>query len=125
MAPAVRLHHTIRAMLSLTFGSEAEREATLNAINAIHRRVNGVLREAAGHFRAGTPYSAEDPALLIWVYVTLVESSVLTYTQLVAPLGDGERDQYCREAAPVAYALGARHDVPQTWAEITAYLDEK
>jgi uncharacterized protein (DUF2236 family) len=117
-----RLHHTVGSMLSLTFGSEAEREATLALIRGIHRRVNGVLREDAGTFRAGTPYSAEDPALLLWVHATLLDSIPLVYEQLVAPLTPAERDAYCRETAPLVQALGAPEPGPQTWADAQRYL---
>src|SRR5687767_8941419 len=60
---AARLHHTVSAMLSLTFADEARRTATLTQIRAIHRRVHGSLAAPAGPFPAGTRYSAEDPAL--------------------------------------------------------------
>jgi uncharacterized protein (DUF2236 family) len=109
-------------MLSLTFGTDAERDATLALINGIHRRVKGTLPEDAGVFRAGTPYSAEDPALLLWVHATLLESIPLVYERLVAPLTDEERDRYCRESAAVLRALGATHGVPQTWREMQAYM---
>ena len=119
---ARRLHHTVGSMLSLAFGTEAERDATIALINDIHRRVNGVLREDAGPFRAGTRYSAEDPALLLWVHATLLDSVPLVYERLVAPLTDAERDAYCREAAPVVRALGAADGAPETWAELQRYL---
>jgi uncharacterized protein (DUF2236 family) len=123
-AAGVRLHHTIRAMLSLTFGDGAQRERTLNAIRQVHRRVNGILPSDVGTFRAGARYSAEDPALVLWVHATLVESCLLAYERLVEPLTPAERDAYCVEAAPVAVALNAREEeVPRTWREVREYLD--
>lgn len=123
-AAIVRLHHTIRAMLALTFGDEAGRAAALNGIRAIHRRVHGQLRETVGRFPAGTPYSAEDPDLVLWVHATLLESIPLVYDHLVQPLTDAERDAYCAEAAPIAIDLGARPtDVPRTWQALRDYLD--
>jgi len=119
---ARRLHHTVGSMLSLTFGTDAEREATYALINGIHRRVHGVLREDAGVFRAGTRYSAEDPALLLWVHATLLDSALLLHSCLIAPLTDAERDEYCREAAPLVHALGVREDVPETFADVQRYL---
>lgn len=123
LAAASRLYHTVHAMLSLTFGTEPEQQRTLDAIRAIHRRVNGTLGEATGSFPAGTPYSAEDPALVLWVHVTLLESIVLAYEQLVGPLSAEERDAYCAEAAPIAIALNARaSEVPQTYADARTHL---
>ncbi|MBI2185679.1 MAG: DUF2236 domain-containing protein [Acidobacteria bacterium] len=118
-----RLHHTIRAMLALTFGDAAARQAAVGGIRAIHRRVHGQLPVAAGMFPAGTPYSAEDPALVLWVHATLLESIPLIYEATVAPLEAGERDAYCAEAAEVAIDLGARaEEVPRTWAATLEYL---
>jgi uncharacterized protein (DUF2236 family) len=121
---AVRLQHTIRSMLSLTFGTEADQAATIDRINAIHRGVHGVLEHSAGAFDAGHFYSAEDPALLVWVHATLLESIPLVYEQLVGPLSNVERDQYCLEAEPVVRALGVHDDhVPTSWQALRSYLD--
>lgn len=123
-AAASRLYHTVHAMLSLTFGDEATRQRTLDGIRAIHRRVNGVLPETTGPYPAGTRYSAEDPALVLWVHATLIESVLLVYEQLVAPLTASERDEYCAEAFPIAVALAAREDeVPRTWNDMRCYLE--
>jgi uncharacterized protein (DUF2236 family) len=119
---AVRLHHTVRAMLSLTYGSASDRDATIATINGIHRRVNGTLRQAVGPFAAGTPYSAEDPALLLWVHATLLESIPLVYDRVVQPMSVGERDEYCEEAAWVPPALGAHEGAPRSWRELQAYV---
>ncbi len=123
-ATFARLHHTVGAMLALTFGGEAEREQALDAIRAIHRRVHGTLPAACGPFPAGAPYSAEDPDLLLWVHATLVDSIVRIYEQLVTPLSEAERDQYCADSAGVAIALGARStDVPVDWRALQEYVD--
>ena len=126
MAAFARLRQTVNAMLALTFGTEVERETALGGIQAIHRRVHGVLPAACGRFAAGTRYSADDPALLTWVHATLIESMILTYEQLVEPLTAAERDRYSEEAADVAIALGASpRDVPRSWAAVQAYLESR
>jgi uncharacterized protein (DUF2236 family) len=112
-------------MLQLTFGDAATHARTIAGIRAIHRRVNGRIRHAVGTFPAGTAYSAEDPALVLWVHATLIESIVLAYESLVRPLSAAERDAYCREAAPVAIELGARPaEVPLDWASVRRYIDD-
>lgn len=124
LAAVQRLRQTVRAMLDLTFGSEAEHARTLERIRAIHRRVNGELPVDAGPFPAGTPYSAEDPDLVVWVHATLVESVPMFYEMLIGPLTPSEYDTYCAEAAPVAVALNARAgEVPCSWAALQAYLE--
>jgi uncharacterized protein (DUF2236 family) len=120
---AARLRSTIHAMLALTFGTDAEREHALHGIGAIHRRVHGTLPGGVGPFPAGTPYSAEDGSLVLWVHLTLLESVPLVYELFVAPLSDAERDAYCAEAAWVAIALGADPaQVPRTWDHVCAEL---
>ncbi len=119
---AVRLHHTVQAMRHLTFGGEARARLALDGILAIHRRVNGTLRGAVGPYPAGTAYSAEDPALVLWVHATLLDSLPIVYAELVQPLSAGELDAWCMESAPVARALGAGDDVPTSWATLQAYL---
>ena len=93
LASARRLHHTVRSMLALTFGDDAGRDLALDGIRTIHRRVNGTLRTAVGRFPQGTRYSAEDPDLVLWVHVTLLDSIPLVYERLIAPLTDAERDE--------------------------------
>src|SRR6187401_780127 len=118
-----RLRETIKSMLALSFGDAFEAGHVIAAIRAIHTRVRGQLRESTGPFPAGTRYSAEDPALLLWVHATLIDSVVLVYEQLVGPLSASERDQYLVEAADVAIALGAIDaDLPRTWTALEAYL---
>lgn len=121
-AAAVRLHHTVGAMRRLTFGAPPEAQQALERIRAIHRRVNGSLRDGLGPFAAGTRYSAEDPALVLWVHATLLDSLPRVYDAVVTPLSGEERDEWCRESAPLAHALGAGDDVPVSWAALQAYM---
>lgn len=122
LSAAVRLHHTVQAMRRLTFGDAAASKMTLDGIKAIHRRVNGRLPATVGPYAAGTRYSAEDAPLVLWVHATLLDSLPLVYSAIVSPLTDDERDAWCRESAPVARALGGGDDVPETWAEVQAYI---
>jgi uncharacterized protein (DUF2236 family) len=124
LAAVSRLRHTVHAMLAIAFGTDADRERAIDAIRQIHRRVNGVLATPVGPFPAGTRYSAEDPALVLWVHLTLVESIIECYELLVAPLSECERDAFCAESAAPAFALGAiEEQVPRTWQELRAAID--
>jgi uncharacterized protein (DUF2236 family) len=121
-----RARSTISAMLTITFGTPAEVQETIDQINAIHDRVHGVLRQAVGPYPAGTPYSARDPRLLLWVHATLIESMVLTYEQLVGPLSTEDKDRYVIEASYTTEQLGVPRDrQPATYAELDAYLAER
>lgn len=120
-----RLHLTIRAMLSLTFGAERQAIAAAAGINTIHDRVFGELGFSAGRFGPDTPYSAHQPDLLRWVHATLLESIPLTYELLVGPLTAAERDRYCEEAAIMEPLLDIpAGSLPRRIADLHAYMGE-
>ena len=50
----------------------------------MHRRVRGELAAPAGRFAAGTPYAADDPALLLWILAALADSAAVVYQRYVA-----------------------------------------
>ena len=118
-----RLASTIRAMLSLSFGTEDDVIAAAAGINHIHDRVSGRVPEAAGAVDAGARYSAHDPELLRWVHATLLDSMPLTYEWLVGPLSARERDRYCDEAAIMEPLLGIPAQLlPRSSAQLNGYL---
>jgi len=123
MAAVGRLRGTVRSMLQLAFGDEVAYARAIAGIRAIHTSVHGELRAQTGVYPAGTPYSAEDPALVLWVHATFIDSAVLVYHHVVSPLSTAERDAYCDEGAGVAVALGAvPADVPRSWAGLENYM---
>jgi uncharacterized protein (DUF2236 family) len=118
-----RLERTLRAMLTLTFGTPEEITAVAAQINRIHDGIQGRLGEPAGAFDRGASYSAHDPALLGWVHATLLDSFLLTYERFVAPLTPAERDRYCREAGAGGSRLGIPQGrAPQSAAELAACM---
>jgi len=120
-----RLHRTLDAMLTLTFGTAQEVERASRAINVAHHRVHGQLRERAGVFPAGTDYSAEDPALLRWVHATLLDSFLCTYELYVGLLTWGEKDRYCVETSGIEPLLRIPEDyLPRSVGELQQYMDE-
>jgi len=119
-----RLDRTLRAMLALTFGTDAEASAAASRINAIHDRVHGRLGEAAGGEPAGAGYSAHDPALLTWVHATLLDSFLLAYRLFVAPIDRRDGDRYCAEASGIEPLLGIPAGrLPRSEAQLQEYLD--
>ena len=115
-----RLHSTVGAMLSITFGDAEQMIAAAAAVNLIHDRVSGRVRDGGG----GT-YSAHDPHLQRWVHATLLDSIPLTYEQLVGPLALHERDRYCVEAAIMEPLLGMPAGwLPRDSAQVDDYMRE-
>ncbi len=120
-----RLHQTVGAMLALTFGDDAAVARTARGINGLHDRVNGRIDEAAGPFPAGTTYTAHDPALLCWVYATLLDVLPRAYQRYVGPLTAEELDRYCAEASLTGPLLGIPDGtLPASWAGLERYMAE-
>jgi uncharacterized protein (DUF2236 family) len=108
--PFARLRRTLGASWAIVFGDLPVAEQAIDRINAIHAAVRGVVPETA------SPYRALDPALLLWVHATLVDTALRMHNRFVAPLTRAELDAYTREAASVAIRLG----VPETMLPYTA-----
>lgn len=124
-----RLHSTVGAMLSLTFGDTEQKIGAAAGINTIHDRVRGhVPPSPGGRARCegtGEAYSAHDPDLQRWVHATLLESIPLTYELLVGPLSLRERDRYCEEAAIMEPLLGMPAGwLPRDTTQLDTYMQE-
>jgi uncharacterized protein (DUF2236 family) len=104
--PLLRLWRTLDLMVTIVFGEAASAITALRAIERVHARVRGVLDEDAGPFRRGTPYSARDPELLLWVHATLVDTALLAYERFVAPLPPRLAGAYYRDSKVVARLFG-------------------
>jgi uncharacterized protein (DUF2236 family) len=110
-----RLKRTAQFIAGTTYGDRAEAQRYIDRVRAIHARVAGTLPE-------GTPYAADDPALLTWVHVAEVSSFLAAYVRYADPLfPPQEQDRYYRETAEIARRLGAV-SVPQSRAEVAAYF---
>jgi uncharacterized protein (DUF2236 family) len=118
-----RLLRTLRALYLITYGSKAEADAAAAAVQAVHARVRGTTRARLGPFPAGTPYSAADPDLMLWVHATLVESSLAVYHRYVRRLRREEQEAYYREMTLMARLFGTPGDViPPTLPDFREYL---
>jgi uncharacterized protein (DUF2236 family) len=121
-----RLRRTLTALYLIVYGTKSVAERAGQVVQAVHAHVHGRTSEPLGPFPAGTPYSASDPELMLWVHSTLVETSLALYRRFVRPLSADETEAYYREMALVAELFGTpRSVVPGTYAEFRAYLGER
>ena len=97
-----RLVQTLRALYLIAFGTKEEAERAAEMVQAVHTRVHGCTRTQLGRFPPGTPYSAGDPELMLWVHGTLVYVSLELYQRHVRRLQPEEEERYYREMAVVA-----------------------
>jgi uncharacterized protein (DUF2236 family) len=114
--PWGRLQRTSHFLAVTTFGTEADADAMIARIRAIHSRVRGTAPD-------GRPYAASDPHLLRWVHLAEVDSFLATHQRYGAnPLDQAGRDAYLLDTARVATALGVI-DPPLTELELRSQLE--
>jgi uncharacterized protein (DUF2236 family) len=121
--PYERLDRTAQVMDTIGWGTRADADRATRRVRAMHRRVRGTLAEPVGPFPAGTPYAADDPALLLWILACIVDSSLVVYQKYVRRLAGAERDGYWRDYRKVGRLFGLREaDMPQSATEFDAYM---
>jgi uncharacterized protein (DUF2236 family) len=120
--PYGRLDRTADVLNTIAFGTRRDADRVTRRVRAMHRRVRGVTAYDAGRFEAGTPYAADDPALLLWILATLADSALLVYPRLVGPLPDP--DALWRDYRVVGRLFGLEEaDMPRTVADFRDYVD--
>ncbi len=111
--PFRRLIGTLEATSGVVFGSETLARNVGARIHRMHEHVTGAT------------YRANDPANLLWVHATLVDTALLCYTRLVGPLSAADWETYYQEMTRVAEVFGIRRaDQPATLAAFEAYVRE-
>ncbi len=97
--PLRRLWRTLTATYTMVFGSEEQARATAAHLWQIHDTVTG------------PGYQANDPALLMWVHATLVDTALRVHGHFLRPLSAGEREAYYGDMAQVADLVGIPRQV--------------
>jgi uncharacterized protein (DUF2236 family) len=122
-APYDRLRRTAQVMDTIAFGSREDADRATRRVRAMHRRVRGELAKPAGRFPAGTPFAADDPALLLWVLATLVDSALVVYERYVGSLSHAQRDAYWRDYRVIGGLFGLRDgEMPADIDAFDAYM---
>jgi uncharacterized protein (DUF2236 family) len=112
-----RLRRTARFIALTTYGNRDEAAALIARVRRIHDHIGGTLPD-------GTPYSATDPRLLVWVHVTEATSFLDAWIRYAEPrMTLRDQDRYFAEIGEVAVALGA-DPVPATRAAARSLIRE-
>ena len=116
--PFGRLAATSSYLLTTTYGDTASALAAAAWVRKVHTRVRGTDPET------GLPYSAEDPALLLWVHAGMVDSIVEVVRRYGRPIEPADLDGYVAEMVRFAEIVGVpRKDVPATVDALGAYIE--
>lgn len=125
--PFRRLAHTGKWFEEVFFGSRQDADRVLTSVAAMHDRVHGELSSDAGaHAPAGTPYSAWDPALMLWTIAVAADSALRFYELLVRPLGAEERERFWQDYLLFGELFGLPQDAaPASFGEFREYWHER
>jgi uncharacterized protein (DUF2236 family) len=116
--PWRRLHRTLTTVLKIAFG---DRETSERAAARLRRRHDYVK----GQSEEGVPYDAQDPELLLWVWATLVDTSLVLYERCLGPLGTADRDRFYEEQKRFAYACGVPEGAcPHRHGDFRQYFEQ-
>jgi uncharacterized protein (DUF2236 family) len=117
--PIGRLRHTLEAIYAFAFSDLEYATRMVQAINRRHTAVTGTAPD-------GRQYAARDPRLLLWVYATLIDSSLLAYETFVAPLTQQERERAYLEFRRAAHVWGIPAEIfpPGGIRGLRAWMDE-
>lgn len=112
-----RLRRTARFIAVTTYGERSAAEQAIARVRAIHAQVSGTTPD-------GTPYRADDPALLAWVHVAGAINFLDAWRRYAEPrMSAADQDRYFAEAALVPELLGA-DPVPKSRREAERLIDD-
>ncbi len=115
--PWGRLQRTGEWVSTVTYGTTTEAERA----GALLRRVHAGLAPGVEP-ESGLSYRVDDPALLLWVHCTEVESFLSTYRRSGGRLRRGDGDRYVEEMRESARLVGLDPSrVPAAEADIADY----
>ena len=121
--PYERLARTARVLDTIGFGTREQADRATSRVRAIHHRVRGELTHPAGHFPAGTRYSADDPELLLWILACLADSALTVYERYVRRLDGAERESYWKDYRTIGRLFGLKaSQMPAGYAEFRTYM---
>jgi uncharacterized protein (DUF2236 family) len=124
--PFQRLTHTAKAFETIFFGPKAQADRVLALVHRLHEDVHGTLPHDAGPFKAGTPYSAFDPDLMLWTVAVIADSAQTFYELFVRRLSDGERDALWRDYVRFGELFGMPRDAaPSSYREFREYYAQR
>jgi uncharacterized protein (DUF2236 family) len=117
--PLNRLKRTAEYVSTVVFGDGATALAAAERVKRVHQRVEGIDPVTGEH------YSAEDPALLLWVHCAEVHSFLASFRAYGGQIDNGEQDRYLAEQVRGAELLDIpARSVPATRGEYRDYFAE-
>ncbi|MFK7810825.1 MAG: oxygenase MpaB family protein [Saprospiraceae bacterium] len=98
-----RAERTFTNMISIYFGDKQTALRSGFHLFSMHGRIRGTIELNDGKSRS---YAANDPDLLCWVLVTIVEATLHAYEKTVRMLSTEEKEQFFEETKLIAILMG-------------------
>ena len=115
--PVGRLAATSGYLATITFGDRAAAEQAAARVRRIHEHITGT------DTITGQRYEASDPALLLWVHATLVDSGIVAAGMFGTPLPAPDADRYVAEMVAAAELVGVpAGQTPASLSGLDSYL---
>ena len=122
--PIGRFHQTFRVMFTVSFGSVEQAITVARHLHLRHQSIHGTMPETVGAFAQGSRYEANEVHALLWVYATLIDSTVIAYDLILPALTCEERERYYSESHVSAAFFGVPPDAwPRDWKQFEEYMD--
>ncbi|MFC5860919.1 oxygenase MpaB family protein [Acidicapsa dinghuensis] len=123
--PLARFHNTFRIVFTMVFGSFEQAMAASHHLYRLHTHIEGELATDIGTYHRGSRYMANEVNALLWVFATLIDSALLAYESVLAPLSDVEREAYYTESKMLAALFGIPAEaMPGAWSDFAQYMHD-
>jgi uncharacterized protein (DUF2236 family) len=120
--PVGRFNRTFLHVYGIIFGDLEAAIGAAHRVRGIHDRVNGIVDEDVGRLPRGHRYHANDAGALLWVYATLLETSLMAHEIAFGPLPLADKERYYLELMRFGRLFGLGDAVlPPSYAAFTAY----
>ncbi len=122
--PIGRFHQTFRVMFTMSFGPVEQAIATARHMHIRHQSIRGTMPEPVGAFAAGSRYEANEVQALLWVYATLIDTSVIGLRPHSAGAHVRGARAILRREPQVGGVFGIPLDAwPHDWRQFEEYME--
>ena len=101
-----RAHHTFTSMSTLFFGDTQQAIKTARHLYRMHSMIRGTFESQNQGGVVCKKFIATNPELLCWVLATLVDTTLVIYEKVYAPLSLEEKEQFFQESKITASLMG-------------------
>lgn len=126
--PFGRGYRTFAAMATIYFGNKQQADQTARLLQQIHSGIKGQYPQvsAPGVDSSQVPFVATNPELLLWVFATILDTSLQVYEWLPQHhLPADWREQFYQESKTAAHLLGIPESVyPVDLQAFRIYFDQ-